>query len=373
MTKIDAFSPDQPPLAPARFRVERRLSASSSWGFVVYGAATFFGFLLSALLIWTSGASVANAFSTLFVGAFGGMAALQATMAKATPLILTGLATVVAFRAQVWSIGQEGQVYAGAMSAYLACLLLAGLPVWLYLGAIVTAGMIGAALLGVLAAVLKDRFGVSEIISTVMMNYLVVILLSYLIGGGPWTEVSDTVVYQQTAPIPSASELPHILGSGKLHLGFVLAIIAAAICHALLEKTPLGYEIRALGFNPVALAHRGTNIGHTILLVMAISGALAGLAGVSEIFGSAHRLRSDTLMGLGYTGIIVGMIGGLRPLGTVVAGIFFGGLASGAVYMKLLAHVPSALVPAMEGILLLAFLCAGVAARFKIVRVRDNV
>jgi ABC-type uncharacterized transport system permease subunit len=355
--------------AARRFKIERRVNPKASWTFTMYFLATLVGLALSALLITTSGADVIKAFSALLNGAFGSQKALFGTLAKATPLILTGLATVVAFRAQVWSIGQEGQVYAGAMGAYFGCLMFAGLPVWLYVSLIVLSGMIGGALLGTISAILKDRFDVSEIISTVMLNYLIVFLLSYLIGGGPWTEVSDTVVYQQTGPIPAASELPNMFDSRKLHIGFLFAMASAVVCYILLEKTPLGYEIRAMGFNPIALAYRGTNIGHTIILVMAISGAIAGLAGVSEIFGTSHRLRSDTLYNLGYTGIIIGMIGGLRPLGTVVAGIVFGGLASGALYMKLLAQVPSALVPAMQGILLLTFLCAAVAARFKIVRV----
>ena len=355
-----------------RLKIERRVNPKTSWTVTMYILAVVIGLILSALLILTSGADVGEAYSALLNGAFGSQKALIATFAKATPLILTGLATVVAFRAQVWSIGQEGQVYAGAMGAYLACLMFAGLPIWLYLPLIILSGMIGGALLGGISAVLKDRFDVNEIISTVMMNYLIIFLLSYLIGGGPWTEVSTTVVYQQTGPVPVASELPHLLGSKKLHIGFLFAMASAVVCYILLEKTPLGYEIRAMGYNPIALAYRGTNIGHTIIIVMAISGAIAGLAGVSEIFGTAHRLRADTLFNLGYTGIIIGMIGGLRPLGTVVAGLVFGGLSSGALYMKLTAHVPGALVPAMEGILLLTFLCAAVAARYKLVRVQSD-
>lgn len=370
MTSIERDTGAPRPIT--RIRIEPRVNRKPIWTFSMYLAATLFGLVLSALLLWTSGADVIKAFSALLNGGFGSQKALVATLAKATPLILTGLATVVAFRAQVWSIGQEGQVYAGAMGAYTGYLMLAGLPPALYIAGIILCGMIGGAVLGALAAILKDRFDVNEIISTVMMNYLIVFLLSYLIGGGPWTEVSTSVVYQQTAPISEAAQLPALFGSGKLHLGFAFALVAALVCYIILDKTPLGYEIRALGYNPVALAYRGTNIGRTIVLVMILSGAIAGLAGVSEIFGSAHRLRSDTLFGLGYTGIIIGMIGGLRPLGTVVAGIIFGGLSSGALYMKLLAQVPAALVPAMEGILMLTFLCAGVAARYKIVRVQTD-
>ncbi len=354
-------------------KIEARVNPKLHWTVLMYVLASCLGLLLTALLLLFSGADVIKAFSALLKGAFGSQKALIATLAKSTPLILTGLATVVAFRAQVWSIGQEGQVYAGAMMAYLGSLILLGAPAWLLVSGIVVFGMIGGAVLGTTAAVLKDRFGVNEIISTVMLNYLIVFLLSYLIGGGPWTEVGDTVVYQQTSPVPESAQLPMLFDSNKLHAGFLFALAAAVVCYVVLEKTPLGYEIRALGFNPVALAYRGTNIGKTILVVMIISGAIAGLAGVSEIFGTSHRLRSDTLANLGYTGIIIGMIGGLRPAGTVVAGIVFGGFSSGALYMKLLAKVPSALIPAMEGILLLAFLCAAVAARYKIVRIQKDV
>lgn len=369
MSPTDSTTPRAAVGGRGRLKIEPRMERHPLWTFAMYLSATVLGLALSALLLATSGADVIGAFSALLDGAFGSWNATVASLAKATPLILTGLATVIAFRAQIWSIGQEGQVYAGAMGAYAGYLLLAGSPPVLLVSGIVLCGMLGGAVLGALAAILKDRFEVNEIISTVMMNYLIVFLLSWLIGGGPWTEVSDSVVYQQSPSIPEAAHLPALFGSAKLHLGFVFALVAAVLCWVLLEKTPQGYEIRALGFNPVALAYRGTDIGRTILLVMVLSGAVAGLAGVSEIFGTSHRLRSDTLFNLGYTGILIGMIGGLRPLGTVIAGIVFGGLSSGALYMTLLAKVPGALVSAMEGILMLTFLCAGVAARYRLSRV----
>ncbi|TPK46647.1 ABC transporter permease [Mesorhizobium sp. B2-5-5] len=129
-----------------------------------------------------------------------------------------------------------------------------------------------------------------------------------------------------------------------------VALLTAAICSMVLSRTPLGYAIRDLGYNPEALRHKGVNIGRTVTIILMASRALAALAGAIELFGVAHRLRADNLVRLGYAGIIVGMIGGLRPLGTVMAGLFFGGLASGAVYMRVLGDVPAALVPAIQGI-----------------------
>jgi simple sugar transport system permease protein len=182
-------------------KVEPRLETNWAWTTGAFTVAVVAGFAVSGLLVATSGADVFKAFSALFQGAFGSFKAITASLVKATPLILTGLATVVAFRAQIWNIGQEGQLYAGAMAAYLGSLILAGLPSVILIGGIVIFGVVGGALLGALAGVLKTRFRVSEIISTVMLNYLVVYLLSYLLAGGPWTEIGETVSYHQSAPV----------------------------------------------------------------------------------------------------------------------------------------------------------------------------
>jgi simple sugar transport system permease protein len=160
-----------------------------------------------------------------------------------------------------------------------------------------------------------------------------------------------------------------LFGSTKVHIGLMIGLAAAAISHAMLSHMPLGFEIRAHGFNPVALRFRGTSVTRVVLMVMAISGAVAGIAGVGEVFGVTHRLRADSLYNVGYTGIIVGMIGGLTPLGTVLAALCFGGLASGALYMKVLVGVPSALVFAIEGTILIFFLCAGVASQYRLTKV----
>ncbi len=349
--------------------LEKRLESNISWVLFVYSLACIVGFIFTAFLLWSSGTDIPKAFFALYKGSLSSKKAIFSSLNYATPLILTGLATVVAFRAQIWSIGQEGQVYAGAMSAYFASLMFYGAPLWIHLLLVIAFGALGGALLGVLSAVLKNKFHVNEVISTVMINYIIIFFLSYMVGGGPWTEISDvnTTVYQQSDPVADYSKLPYLFGSTKLHLGFLLAILSAVACHFLIYSTPFGYEIRAMGHNPVALGHRGTNTHKTLLYILILSGAIAGLAGVTEIFGTSHRLKSEALYGLGYTGIIVGMIGGLTPLGTIIAGIIFGGLASGALYMKVLAKVPAALVPTIEGMFLLFFLCAGVAARYKIV------
>ncbi|MBA1140968.1 ABC transporter permease [Mesorhizobium neociceri] len=350
-------------------RFEPRTERDGLWTAASFAMAVVAGLAVSALLLASTGADVGQVFAALVQGAAGSPKALATTLVKATPIILTGLATVIAFRAQLWSIGQEGQVFAGAMGGYLGGQVLAGMPPLLFFPGVLAFGMAAGMALGWLAAQLRNRFGVNEIISTVMLNYLVIYLLSWLLQGGPWGENGATISYQQSPMLPEDAFLPALFGSNRLHAGVLLPFLAAALCAVVISRTPLGYEIRGLGYNPEALRHKGVNIARTVTIVMMASGALAALAGATELFGVAHRLRADNLVGLGYAGIIVGMIGGLRPLGTVVAGLFFGGLASGAVYMRVLGDVPASLVPAIQGITLFFFLCAGVLARYRVVRV----
>jgi simple sugar transport system permease protein len=350
--------------------IQRRSGSSLRWNVVCFSAAILCAFLSSATLLALSGGDAVKAFSALFTGAFGSQNALFGSLAKATPLLLVGLGTVIAFRAKIWNIGQEGQVLAGAMMAYWASLMVGSLPYWVALSVIALAGLLGGGILGLLAGYLKTRFGTNEVISTVMLNYIVIFFLAYLLDGGPWMEAGVTVAYHQSPPVNPALEWPELFagGAGKLHIGFLFALAASAFCAILIDRTSLGYDIRAFGSNPTALRFRGTNVRRLLLVVMLLSGAMAGLAGAGELFGTAHRLRAETLLGIGSSGIVVAMVGGLRPSGVMLAALFFGALKSGAIYMRLQSGTPAGLVSAMEGLVLLFFLCAAVATKFQIVR-----
>lgn len=341
--------------------------SSTGWKTMLaaYVLALLLGFAVSSLLILASGASVAEGFGALYEGAFGSRDAILQSLVAATPLIFTGLATVIAFRAEIWSIGQEGQMFAGAMCGYWVSLYLGDTTALIAVPVIIVAAVVGGAGLGGFCGWLKTRFQVNEIISTVMLNYVVIYLLSYLLAGGPWTAEGSTS-YHQTPILAENFRLPVLLDDVKLHIGFILALIAAAVCWVIIKKTPLGFELRALGFNPTALRFKGVNVTRTVLIVMCLSGGLAAMAGVSEIFGVNHRLRGDVMTGLGFTGIIVGMIGGLNPIGAVIAALFFGALVNGSLYMSVLSDIPPSLVPAMQGILLLFFLSAAVLVRYSI-------
>jgi simple sugar transport system permease protein len=346
-------------------RLERR--AAPEWRLQL--AALLLALLASGIMLvvlfLAAGADPWQAFAALAKGAFGTRRAALETLVKATPLILTGLAFAIGYHARLWNIGAEGQLFAGAIMAYWAATLLLGLPLPrpILLLALGLAAALGGALLAGLAGLLRARYGVSEIIATVMLNYLVVYLLSYLLTGGPWGEPGS--VYQQTARLDQAAWLPVLAAPSRLHAGFVVALLAALAAYALLWRTPLGLEIRAMGRNPEAARLKGIRLGRTIVIALAISGALAGLAGLAEVFGVHHRLRADVSPGYGFTGIIIAMLGSNHPAGIVLAAVLFGALVNGALQMQITTGVPSALSYVLQALILLSFLVASVAVRWR--------
>ncbi len=350
------------------YRLERRPNRSSfAWALALILAALC-AVLICGGLFMAAGADPLVAFGALLKGGLGTKRAIAETLVKATPLILTGLATMIAFRAKLWNIGAEGQVFAGAMFAYWCQSSLGpAAPAVMQIPVIVIGALIGGALMGGLAGLLKARFQVDEVISTVMLNYIIVYVLSLLLQNGPWTEPG--AFFEQTALMPDNAKLPIILENTRLHLGFLFSLVVAALIHVLMLRSSLGYEMRAAGSNLRALEFQGVSVFRLVIVVMAISGAVAGLAGAFEVYGVQYRLKSGTLGGLGYTGIIIAILGQLRPLGVVAAGLVFGMLLNGATLMQIKSGVPSALIYAVEAIILMFFLVAWAASEFRLRRI----
>jgi general nucleoside transport system permease protein len=354
--------------APAHvlpLKVVRRPNPSPAWQVLSVFISLLAAFAVTAVLIYLSGASAVEALSALWKGSFGSPKAIVETLVKSTPLILVGLGTTIAFRAKVWNIGGEGQLVAGALAAYGMTRLLAGLPPALIVIAAILGAMAGGALWGGIAGVLKARFNVDEIIVTVLLNYIMAYLLSFLLMG-PWRDPSG--YFAQTSLLSDGVELPLLISKSRLHLGFAFALLMAVAVYVLLWKTPLGFEIRAIGSNRVAARFQGLNAERLLVLVMLISGALAGLAGGSELIGLHHRLRMDISVGYGFTGIIIALLGRLHPAGTVLAAIFFGALVNGATRIQVATGVPVALIDAIQGIVLLFLLTSDALSRYQIRR-----
>jgi general nucleoside transport system permease protein len=345
--------------------LEPRMDSSRRWQILAFLLALTAAFGLGAALIATAGANIPDAIAAFWRGAFGDAYSIKETLVQATPLIFTGLAMVVAFRAKVWNIGAEGQFFAGALATIGVTLAFPHLPGPVMVAAILAGAAIGGAIWGMIPGILKAQFGANEVVVTVMLNYVMQYLLSYIVGG-VWRDPSS--FYIQTAQIPQSAHLPRILPPGRLHLGFLVAIGAAGLIYVLLWRTVLGYEIRAVGSNPQASRYRGISVGWVIVLVMVISGALAGLAGGSEVAGLHHRLRLDISTGYGFTGIIVALLARLNPIGTVFAAILFGALVNGSTSMQISTGVPVALVYAVQGLTLIFILVADVLGRYRIRR-----
>ena len=319
-----------------------------------------------AVLIAASDKSVVDSYRALAEGAFGSRDAIYETLVQATPIIFTGLAAAFAFKAQVWNIGGEGQFFAGAAGAFFVTDLLGdSLPRAVMLLVLFVAAAVAGGAWGGVAGVLKARFGTNEIITTMMLNFIILFILSYLLGG-PWRAAGT--FYFQTERFPLSAELPLLVAGSRLHLGFGLAVATAAAVAVVLRRSSFGYEVRSIGVNATAGAYRGISIAKTTILVLLVSGAIAGLAGASEVSGVHQRLQLGISNNFGFVGIIIALVGRLHPVGVVIAAIGFGALVNGATTMQIQTGVPAALVDLVQGVTLVLVLVAAVAVRYKLRR-----
>ncbi len=306
-------------------------------------------FVVSAIIVAVSGHDPMLAFGALISGALGSADSLSEVALKTCPLLLTGLAIAVSFQAGVWNIGAEGQLLMGALA--MAALGTRGgrLPAGLDLGAdLAVAAALGAAWAGI-AGQLKLRRNVNEVISTIMLNFIALGLISYLVQG-PLMEAGGR--YPQTDAIPPALWMPR-LAPYRVHVGLGIALFAAAAVHVLLFRSVPGYEMRAAGQNPAAARLAGIDVNRRLLLALLLSGALAGLAGGIEVSAVTHRLYERFSPGWGFTAIAVALLGRLSPAGVVVAAFFFGALDAGSNAMQRVAGVSSVLVSVIQATVIL--------------------
>ncbi len=351
------------------FRIEKRANVTRKDLLVATGLAIVAALAVCAVLMKLAGASILETFVTLFGGAFGSQRSILETLVKTTPLLLCAEAVTLAFRGKVWNIGAEGQFFTGAIVAYGAYVQFQALPALPLFLVVVAAGFLGGAMCGSLAGVLKSRFNVDVIISTVMLNYIVDYGVSFLLSSnGPWRAPDS--FYPHSPEVSAAAQWLILVPRSRLHVGFLIALASAVVVYVLLERTTFGLKVKAFGFNALASAFRGINTAQTLVMVMLLSGGIAGLAGAGELFGVQYRLRPDLSPGYGFTGIIVAMLGGLHPLGVIIAAIFFGGLINGSVRMQIVTKVPVALIDVIQAIILLFLLGAQVFAKYRVRRVR---
>ena len=319
--------------------------------------------LCSVLILWT-GTSVVQAYGLLFKGAFGSAFALNETLTRSIPLILTGLAVAVAFRAKFYNIGGEGQLYAGALAATYFGTGMITLPPVLMIPLLLIAGALAGGALLIVPVLLKTRLNVDEVVTTLLLNFVVLLLVGYLIEG-PWKDPM-ALGWPQAASIVDEGILPPLLAKGRLHAGLVIALLAALAVWVVMRKTALGFEIRAVGHNAEAAAFAGIPVGRTIVVTAMISGGLAGMAGVSEVAGLKGYLTLDLSPGFGYTGIAVAMLAQLHPLAVVPSAIFLSAMFVGADAMSRAVNIPTYLADVMVGVSVLAMLVTSMLTQYRI-------
>jgi general nucleoside transport system permease protein len=348
-------------------RLEKRSAAPLSWLLAPLAAIGFTLLACAALVTW-AGAPVADTYALIYMGAFGSQFAVTETLTRATPLIFTGLAAVVAFRARLYNIGAEGQLYLGALASIAAMSLLdatpLGLPnslIWLLM---VAAGALAGALLLGLSAWLKMRYSVDEVVTTLLLNFVVLLFVSAMLDG-PMKD-SSAMGWPQSVALRPELELARLIEKTRLHTGFIYAIVLASALALLNRYTVLGFEMRMVGSNPQAAAFQGMPVAAVVFKTALLSGGLAGLAGVFEVAGRTGYLTLDMSPGYGYTGIVIALLAGLSPLAVVAAAIFVAAVLVGADSMSRVVSVPNYIADVMVSVALLSVLTATMLMRYRL-------
>lgn len=317
------------------------------------------GLLIGAVLILIAGRDPISSYASMAQGALGGSRQITETILKAAPLLLVGLGLTVAFRTRVWNIGGEGQYFIGALMGGMVALYLPGLPQPLLLLAMIVAGMIGGMLWALIPGYLKVRHGMNEIISTLMLNYVAILLVQYL-ARGPLQEPGGYL--PESAQFVRAARLPGLFGS-RIHIGVLISLLFGPVVYGLLWGTPLGFKLRAVGSKDSVARYAGYRVERLILFALLFSGALAGLAGLMEVSTLHTRIKGEISGGYGFSGILVALLGRLHPAGVVIASVFFAALIIGAQSMHVLSSLPETLADAIQAVVVLSVLATDALVR----------
>ena len=306
-------------------------------------------FLAGAIVLLATGYSPIEAYGALLVGAFGDIHGIGQTFTQATPIIFTALAFLFAFKAGLFNIGAEGQLLVGAFAAALVGISINGLPSIIHVFLALLAGALFGGLWALIPAFLKTRLGAHEVITTMMLSYVALYVTGYFVNY-PYKAPGWVA---QTPPIAESAELPRILPPTQLSASIFIAVVLVVFTGYILQKTVLGYEVRAIGLNAAAAENGGINVERGMILALVISGAMAGLGGAGEVLGVHRRFIEAFSPGYGWDGLAVALVGGLNPLGVLLAAILFGTLRSGGMTMNRVTGVPLDIVTVLQALVIL--------------------
>jgi simple sugar transport system permease protein len=335
------------------FRLEARTSTPAWFNLALPLIAIAVTLVLCSGLIAVAGAGVAEAYGVMLSASLGDSYAITETLVRAAPMIFTGLAVAIAFRAKFWNIGAEGQLLAGAVASCAVGELSMPGPLAMLLMAF--AGMAAGAFVAFIPAILRVRLKVDDVVSSLLLNSVAFYALMALIEG-PWKDSLSG--YPISPPIQDSANFPVLLEGTRLHLGVLAALVAAPIVWFIIQRTTLGFKIRVIGENPDAARYGGIHVGRVLIATALMSGALAGLAGVGEVGGVHFQVMSDISPGYGYSGIVIATLARLNPLGVVPAAIFLAAVMTGAEAMSRATGVPAFLSDVIQGMALIAMLVA---------------
>ena len=351
------------------FRMVKR-KPLPGWAIIVIPiAAIFVTLILSAIPILIAGGDLWKSYFYLFYGALGTRFNLLETFVKASPLVLTGLAVAFAFRAKFWNIGAEGQLLAGALAATALGISLGGVPKPLVLPIVIVGGFLAGGLWASIPALLKTKLKVDDVVSTLLLNYVMVHIMGALLFG-PLQQPGSS--WPRSSAIIEAAQYPILMARSRFHLGIPLALLAVLFIWFINKKTTFGYQSRAVGVNARAANFGGINTTRVILWTALISGGLAGLAGVGELCAIQRRLIMDISPGYGYSGIVIAMLGNLHPIGVLFSSLFFSVVIVGAQTMSRMTGVPTYIAEVIQGMALMVMLIFLLFTEYQLKRVRKQ-
>ena len=311
-------------------------------------AAVLLALVIGAIILAVSGAEPLKAYVALIDGSFGNMKAFGRTLAKATPLIFSGLAVAFAFKAGLFNIGAQGQLLFGALASAAAGFMIEGLPPFLHATLALLIGAAAGAAFAAIPGALKAYTGAHEVITTIMLNYVAINMTDY-IADGPFKDTSNGNIVARTPEILDSARIPTL---GEIPVGFLLAVLAAIIVWWLLWRTTLGFEIRTVGLSPHAAKYAGMKVAATVILTMVISGILAGIGGAVETQGIVGRYQPGFNTGLGFDGITIALLGKTHPIGIIPAAILIGAMKAGASTMQFDAGVAKEITDVIQALML---------------------
>lgn len=344
------------------FNLEKRLNPSPVMVITVPFISVLLALMLGAVFLSLTGENPLAVYATMFGEALGSKYGISETIVKAIPLMLSALGISVAFKMQLWNIGAEGQLYMGALAATWLPLTYPNLPGYLMLPGMALLGMAAGGIWGLLPAIPRAIWKVNEIITTLMLNYVAILWVDYLVYG-PWKDPKG-LNFPFTAPFPEAARLPG-LGDSRVHAGLLIAVLLSILLTVIFKYSRWGYDLKVIGSSERAAQYAGINIKRNIFLVMLISGAISGLAGMTEVSGIVGRLQHGLSPGYGYTAIIIAWLSKLNPLVIVIVSVLFGVLQVGG-YAVQIEGVPAAVAAMLQGAILFFVLGGEVLTNYRV-------